>query len=54
MESLNLAGVQPEARPIVEAACTVYLRHTRPWLIGLVIHGSALKGGFIAGTPCLY
>ena len=49
METLNLSGVQPVARPIVEAASTVYLRHVRPWLIGLMIHGSALKGGFIPG-----
>jgi hypothetical protein len=49
METLNLSGVQPVARPIVEAVSTVYLRHVRPWLIGLMIHGSALKGGFIPG-----
>jgi hypothetical protein len=49
MDTLNLAGVQPEARPVVEAASAVYLRHTQPWLIGLVLHGSALKGGFIPG-----
>ncbi len=47
METLNLSSVQPVARPMVEAVSTVYLRHVRPWLIGLMIHGSALKGGFI-------
>src|SRR5438046_546402 len=39
----------PEARLIVEAAAASYLRHTHPWFIGLVVHGSALKGGFIPG-----
>jgi hypothetical protein len=39
----------PEARLIVEAAAAIYLRHTQPWFIGLVVHGSALKGGFIPG-----
>jgi hypothetical protein len=39
----------PEARLIVEAAAASYLRHTQPWFIGLVVHGSALKGGFIPG-----
>ncbi len=38
-----------EARVIVEAAAAIYLRHTQPWFIGLVVHGSALKGGFIPG-----
>ena len=36
-----------EAQPIVEAAATIYLRHAQPWFVGLVVHGSALKGGFI-------
>ena len=39
----------PEARMIVEAAAASYLRHTQPWFIGLVVHGSALKGGVIPG-----
>ncbi len=38
-----------EAQPIVEAAAAIYLRHTKPWFVGLVVHGSALKGGFIPG-----
>ncbi len=39
----------PEARLIVEAAAASFLRHTQPWFVGLVVHGSALKGGFIPG-----
>jgi len=45
----TLSRLTPEARPIVEAAAEIYLRHMQPWFVGLVIHGSALKGGFIPG-----
>lgn len=31
------------------AAAGVFIRHTEPWFIGLLVHGSALKGGVI---PC--
>jgi len=46
---LDLSGLTPEARPIVEAAAAIYIRHTRPWFVGLIAHGSAFKGGFIPG-----
>ncbi|MBI4300529.1 MAG: hypothetical protein HY677_05275, partial [Chloroflexi bacterium] len=46
---VDLSGVTPEARPIVEAAARVYLRYLRPWFVGLIAHGSAVKGGFIPG-----
>jgi hypothetical protein len=46
---LNLSPLTPEARPIVEAAAAIYLRHFQPWFVGLVVHGSALKGGFLPG-----
>ena len=49
MHNLDMSRVVPVARPVVEAAARVYLRHTDRWLIGLLIHGSALKGGFIPG-----
>ncbi|MEO7021941.1 MAG: hypothetical protein ABI234_17440 [Ktedonobacteraceae bacterium] len=49
MCNLDISRVIPVARPIVEAAATIYLRHTEPWLLGLLVHGSALKGGFIPG-----
>lgn len=45
----DVSRAQPEAREVVRAAADVYARHTTPWLIGLVLHGSALKGDFIAG-----
>ena len=47
--TLDLAHVQPEARAIVERAARVYVAHTRPWLVGLLLHGSAVNGGFILG-----
>jgi hypothetical protein len=47
--TLDLSGVQPAAREIVRAAAEVYAHHTAPWLVGLLVHGSALKGGFIPG-----
>lgn len=49
MHDLDLTRVVPAARSVVEAAATVYLRHTEQWFLGLLIHGSALKGGFIPG-----
>ncbi len=49
MVTLDLSPVIPVAKPITEAAARVYLRHTEPWLLGLLVHGSALKGGFIPG-----
>ena len=46
---LDLAPVLSEARPIVERAAEVYLAHTQQWLVGLLLQGSALKGGVIPG-----
>ncbi len=48
-ETFNVSPLVPEARPIALEAARVYLEHTRPWFIGLLIHGSALKGGVIPG-----
>ena len=47
--SVDLVPVVLEARSAVLAAARVYYRHTRPWFVGLLLHGSALKGGFIPG-----
>ncbi len=46
---LDLSPLVPEAQAIVRAAAEVYLQHLGPWCLGLVIHGSALKGGYIPG-----
>jgi Putative transposase DNA-binding domain len=45
---MDVSRLVPEARPIAAAAGEVYLRHTQPWFVGLLAHGSAVKGGFIA------
>jgi hypothetical protein len=46
---IDLSGLNPEARPIALPVARVYLKHTAPWFIGLVVHGSAVKGGIIPG-----
>jgi len=43
----DVYGLVPEARPIVQQVASAYLRHTAPWFIGLIVHGSAVKGGVI-------
>jgi hypothetical protein len=45
----DLSRVIPEARQIVERAASVYVRHAADDFVGLIVHGSAVKGGFIAG-----
>ncbi|MEM7132120.1 MAG: hypothetical protein AAF702_37790 [Chloroflexota bacterium] len=45
--SIDVSGMIDAAQPIAKAASTIYLRHTEPWFIGLLAHGSAVKGGFI-------
>jgi len=49
MTTFDASGVIPEARHIAEQAAATYIRHTAPWFIGLVAHGSAVKGGYIGG-----
>jgi len=46
---VDVSGLIPEARPIAERVAAVYQQHTAPWFIGLVAHGSAVKGGIIPG-----
>src|SRR5437764_563824 len=46
---LDVSPLVPEARPVVAAVAQVYALHTQPWFVGLLVHGSALKGGFIPG-----
>lgn len=46
---MDLSRVMPVARPIVVRAAEIYMRHMQPWLIGLILHGSALKGDPIPG-----
>lgn len=49
----DVAPLKPEARPIARAAAMIYARYTDRWLIGLLAHGSALKGGYIPGCSDL-
>src|SRR5687767_978720 len=51
--ALELASLTAPAQRIVEAAAPIYLHHTSPWFIGLVAHGSAVKGGVIPGCSDL-
>ncbi|MDY6875075.1 MAG: hypothetical protein SWK90_02570 [Chloroflexota bacterium] len=46
---VDVSNLMPEARPIVREVAAVYLEHTEPWFIGLIVHGSAVKGGVIPG-----
>lgn len=46
---VNVAGVVPEARAIARRASTVYLEHLGRDLVTVVVHGSAVKGGYIPG-----
>ncbi len=46
---MNVDPLVPEARAIVEKAASVYIHHTQRSFVGLIVHGSALKGGFIPG-----
>lgn len=48
-KGIDVAGLVPEAREIVAHVAESYRRHTFPWFIGLLAHGSSVKGGFIPG-----
>lgn len=45
----DISPLDPLVQPITLEAARVYYKHTRPWFIGLAIHGSAYKGGYIPG-----
>ena len=45
----DLTRLVPEAQSIAEKAASVYVHHVRGDFVGLLAHGSAVKGGFIAG-----
>lgn len=44
-----ISRVAPAAQQAVSEAAAVYLRHTGRWLVGMLVHGSAYKGGYIPG-----
>jgi hypothetical protein len=43
----DVSGLVPEARRIARQVADVYIRHTELWFVGLIAHGSAVKGGVI-------
>ncbi|MFL5735542.1 MAG: hypothetical protein ACJ78Q_20490 [Chloroflexia bacterium] len=47
---MDLTRLPPESARVASQAAAVYLAHTAPWFVGLLIHGSALKGGIIPGS----
>lgn len=46
---IDVSGLIPEAQPIARQVASIYLKHTSPWFVGLIAHGSAVKGGYIPG-----
>lgn len=49
MLALDLAPLTPAAGRVTGAAAAVYLDRLGPHAVGLIVHGSALKGGAIPG-----
>ncbi|GCF07810.1 hypothetical protein [Dictyobacter arantiisoli] len=45
----DVAPLVPEARAVAQAAARIYWQHLQNALQGILIHGSALKGGIIEG-----
>jgi len=48
--TIDVAGLIPEAQAIAAQAAAIYCKHAAPWFIGLVAHGSAVKGGYIPNS----
>lgn len=49
MVEADVTRLVREAQRIAARVAAVYLKHTAPWFVGLLAHGSAYKGGYIAG-----
>lgn len=49
ISEVDVSGVQPEAREIVRRTASIVVERLAGALVSLVAHGSAVKGGFIAG-----
>jgi hypothetical protein len=48
-DRLDVSRIVPQAQSIVHAPATVYLHHLGQWCMGVLVHGSGLKGDYIAG-----
>ncbi|MDP9236572.1 MAG: hypothetical protein M3P30_04085 [Chloroflexota bacterium] len=46
---IDVSGLMAEAQAIVQRAAEVYIRHAGDTFVGLIAHGSAVKGGIIPG-----
>ncbi len=46
---INISPLLLEVKPIVLAATQIYLKYLGQWCTGVILHGSALKGGYIPG-----
>lgn len=47
MTDIDVSPVIPGVRDVARAAAETFLRHTEPWFVRLLVHRSAVKGGFI-------
>ena len=45
----SISRVAPAAQQAISEAAAVYQRYTGQWLVGMLVHGSAYKGGYIPG-----
>ena len=46
---VDVSGLVIVAREIMVEVSRSYIEHTSPWFIGLLAHGSVVKGGVIPG-----
>ena len=46
---VDVSGLVVDARELMVEVARSYMEHTRPWFIGLLAHGSVVKGGIIEG-----
>ena len=49
LDKIGNTKLLEQTQTIVQQVSDIYTHHTQQWFIGLVVHGSAVKGGFIEG-----
>ena len=49
LDKIENTKLLEQTQTIVQQVSDIYTHHTQQWFIGLVVHGSAVKGGFIEG-----
>lgn len=45
----GITRLVPAAQHAASQAAAVYIWHVEQWLVGMLVHGSAYKGGYIPG-----